>query len=239
MLFIAVFSFLFLSCAQSATNQCTTAKNCGECMMKGAECVWCFAPDFNDRSQGPEYRCAPKTLLKERGCPEDKMKFPQNKRKDIRIDEPKETDNKTVQLSPQEVELSLRPNLPYKMKFSFTQAKNYPVDLYHLTDLSYSMNKHLAAVSSQAKLIEKKMSSITKKFRMGFGAFVDKPVFPFIDPREKAMKNPCLDAALTTKTTDCDPPFGYKHVLGLTVDTRKFSEAINNTKVCILIIQIL
>ena len=44
-----------------------------------------------------------------------------------------------VQISPQKVRLKLRPNRTSKFTFGVIQAKQYPVDLYYLMDLSNSM----------------------------------------------------------------------------------------------------
>ena len=37
---------------------------------------------------------------------------------------------------------------PYKFSLSFKQAENYPVDLYYIMDLSYSMNDDKGKVAS-------------------------------------------------------------------------------------------
>ena len=45
-----------------------------------------------------------------------------------------------VQISPQKVKLKLRLNRPIKLNFKVIQAKQYPVDVYYLMDLSNSMS---------------------------------------------------------------------------------------------------
>ena len=47
---------------------------------------------------------------------------------------------KFVQISPQRVRLKLRRNVKKTVKFRVAHAKQYPVDLYYLMDLSNSMS---------------------------------------------------------------------------------------------------
>lgn len=72
------------------------------------------------------------------------------------------------------------------------QVEDYPVDLYYLMDLSYSMNDDLFRLRSLGKGLAEAMNRTTSNLRMGFGAFVDKPLSPYmyISPKE-AVKNPC------------------------------------------------
>lgn len=44
-----------------------------------------------------------------------------------------------VQIRPQHVKISLRVGQPFDMNMQYVQAKDYPVDLYYLMDLSKSM----------------------------------------------------------------------------------------------------
>lgn len=72
------------------------------------------------------------------------------------------------------------------------QVEDYPVDLYYLMDLSYSMNDDLFRLRTLGKGLAEAMNRTTSNLRMGFGAFVDKPLSPYmyISPKE-AVKNPC------------------------------------------------
>lgn len=75
---------------------------------------------------------------------------------------------------------------------SVKQVEDYPVDLYYLMDLSYSMRDDLDRLRTLGNEIAQTMGRTTSKLRMGFGAFVDKAVSPYmyIHPPE-AVENPC------------------------------------------------
>lgn len=62
------------------------------------------------------------------------------------------------------------------MKYS--QAKDYPVDLYYLMDLSASMEPYRDKLSKLGLQLAKAMKKLTSDFRIGFGSFVDKVVLP-------------------------------------------------------------
>lgn len=67
----------------------------------------------------------------------------------------------------------------YKMIFNYSQAEDYPVDLYFLMDLSSSMEDDKDKLSLLGDLLADTMNNITTNFRLGFGSFVDKVLMPF------------------------------------------------------------
>lgn len=73
------------------------------------------------------------------------------------------------------------------------QVTDYPVDLYYLMDLSYSMKDDLVNLRSLGNELAMAMGRTTSNLRMGFGAFVDKTLSPYMYMYpEDAIKNPCL-----------------------------------------------
>lgn len=89
-----------------------------------------------------------------------------------------------------------------KFNVTYRQAVDYPVDLYYLMDLSYSMKDDKQKLSELGDLLgmlslfvllaihlsvgdvsAERMRQITRNFRLGFGSFIDKKLMPFIDPR--------------------------------------------------------
>lgn len=75
---------------------------------------------------------------------------------------------------------------------SVKQVEDYPVDLYYLMDLSFSMKDDLERLRTLGNELAATMGRTTSNLRMGFGAFVDKTVSPYMYtyPAE-AVKNPC------------------------------------------------
>ncbi|KAF8564874.1 hypothetical protein P879_05328 [Paragonimus westermani] len=90
------------------------------------------------------------------------------------------------------------------------------------------MSDDLETVSHLTSDIVLTMRNVTKKLQMGFGAFVDKPVFPFVVPTPEYLRNPCLNVG--TKPLQCDPPFLFKHILSLTENFEEFKEKTQVTR---------
>lgn len=129
-----------------------------------------------------------------------------------------------AQLTPPNLKVSVRPHDTLTTEFVFQSLTDYPVDVYFLVDLSYTMRDDLETVSRLTKHIAESFTAVTKDLRMGFGAFVDKPVFPFVVPTKEALANPCL-SGVGVVDLHCDPPFLYKHILSLTGDLEQFEKA--------------
>lgn len=85
-----------------------------------------------------------------------------------------------VQVSPQRINLQLRARQSYSIWMHYTQAEDYPVDLYYLMDLSKSMEDDKDKLSALGDLLAETMRNITSNFRLGFGSFVDKVVMPYV-----------------------------------------------------------
>eukprot|EP00731_Ephydatia_muelleri_P035953 Em0183g3a len=87
----------------------------------------------------------------------------------------------------------LRPGDPLTVSVNVVSLPNAPLDLYILMDLSDSMAAPLATVKSISQLIAQQVSSITTNVRIGFGAFNDKPIYPY-SPQTPAGCLPGRDA---------------------------------------------
>lgn len=66
------------------------------------------------------------------------------------------------------------------MRVDYSQAVDYPVDLYYLMDLSKSMEDDKEKLSHLGDLLSDTMRNITSNFRLGFGSFVDKVLMPYV-----------------------------------------------------------
>lgn len=85
-----------------------------------------------------------------------------------------------VQVTPQRVKLSMRLGEEKALNFQYAQAKNYPIDMYYIMDLSASMENHREKLGKLGNKLAKTMAKITDNFRIGFGSFVDKVAMPFV-----------------------------------------------------------
>lgn len=66
------------------------------------------------------------------------------------------------------------------MTLKFQQTTDYPVDFYFLTDASNTMESLIRNdLVNIATTLSKKLYSLTKEVKFGFGTFVDKDIPPF------------------------------------------------------------
>uniref|UniRef100_A0A672JK18 Integrin beta n=1 Tax=Salarias fasciatus TaxID=181472 RepID=A0A672JK18_SALFA len=190
---------------------------CKQCLAVHPSCAWCLQEGVASSS-----RCDLKANLLASGCAPSALESPASR---LQVIEDRPLSNKAAgstqditQIKPQRLHITLRPG--ERGGGRVRQVEDYPVDLYYLMDLSYSMNDDLVRLRTLGKSLAEAMNRTTSNLRMGFGAFVDKPLSPYmyISP-EEAVKNPCYSI-----NTTCLPQFGYKHVLTLTEEVGRFTE---------------
>ncbi|XP_061082478.1 integrin beta-2 [Conger conger] len=208
-------------------EQCpkTVINSCGDCIKSGPFCRWCKQLNFTKQGESSTIRCDTREALRLRGCQEGDIVSPENSKtlvKNLPLTASSTSDREPVQLRPQEIKLELRPGLPYTFELKFKRAQDYPVDLYYLMDLSYSMNDDLQNVKNLGKELLRTLRKITSRARIGFGSFVDKTVLPFTNTNPQKLRKPCPDTE-----TFCQAPFGYKHVLSLTSDQNEFNKRVS------------
>ncbi|KAM9252702.1 integrin beta-2 [Dugong dugon] len=181
-------------------------------MELGPGCAWCQKMNFTELGEPDSVRCNTRQQLLMKGCPADDIVDPRSlaEAQDNPAGEGK-------QLSPQSVMLYLRPGQAAMFNVTFQRAEGYPIDLYYLMDLSYSMLDDLKNVKKLGGDLLKALNEITKSGRIGFGSFVDKTVLPFVNTHPEKLKNPCPD-----KKEACQPPFAFRHVLKLTDNSNQF-----------------
>lgn len=100
-------------------------------------------------------RCNSVQNLIDNGCAANQVVNPQSNIRTIAsepfVEADEETDN--IQLRPQEVEIRIRPHSKAVFDVTFKQAVDYPVDLYYLMDLSYSMKDDKEKLSQLGDLL--------------------------------------------------------------------------------------
>ncbi|CAM4704850.1 integrin beta-3 [Caretta caretta] len=219
---------LALCAAGLQGNICTTrgVNSCKQCLAVSPLCAWCFQEGLG---QGTP-RCDLKKNLLQNGCTQDFIEYPVSSM-EILEDKPLSNTGSgqtvTTQMSPQKIELHLRPDDSRNFSVQVRQVEDYPVDIYYLMDLSNSMKDDLHNIQSLGTKLATEMRKLTSNLRIGFGAFVDKPISPYmyISPQE-AIDNPCYEIHQT-----CLPMFGYKHVLTLTDEVTRFNEEVRKQSV--------
>ncbi|GAB6024644.1 hypothetical protein CHUAL_009784 [Chamberlinius hualienensis] len=198
-------------------TSCASRRTCSECITADPLCGWCSQQDYD--SVFP--RCDDITTLFQRSCQESNVVAPYSAysiTKDLPLSHTSTTEGgkTTVQIKPQKIRLKLRPHEEKKFNISFRQAKNYPVDLYYLMDLTRSMQDDKEILAILGEKLVTTMRSITTNFRMGFGSFVDKVVMPYVDTHPPKLKNPCPD------NYTCEAPYGFRNHMSLSNDTNEF-----------------
>ncbi|XP_032831479.1 integrin beta-1-B-like isoform X1 [Petromyzon marinus] len=232
---LAVTLLASLSLAQQEShNECLSrnAKSCGECIQVGSRCAWCTMSNFTGVGESNSARCDYAENLKERRCDERHVESPRGEVRVLRNTPVSDQGTKLppeniTQLAPQHVRLTLRAGQPQKFNLTFKRAADYPVDLYYLMDLSYSMNDDLENVKKLGTELQQRMKEITSEFRIGFGSFVDKTVMPYISTTPKKMRKPCS----TGPDEVCTEPFSYRNVLPLTNNGSQFNELVSQQKI--------
>lgn len=208
----------------SNKNPCHSSKaqkSCGACIAAHKDCGWCVSPLYEKENR---LRCDTYENHARGKCDTDQIQFPETAT--LNVDDfdvrDGETPEEAIQIQPQKVRVSLRPNHPLRIPLIFRQAENYPVDLYYLMDLSNSMEDDKENLAELGTDIATQMKTITKNFRLGFGSFVDKVVSPFVSTVPKKLESPCFQ---------CVSPYGFKNQLKLDLETEKFAQQVKAARV--------
>ncbi|XP_064140241.1 integrin beta-7 isoform X4 [Loxodonta africana] len=207
----------------SLLGSCQPAPSCQQCILSHPSCAWCKQLNFTASGEAEERRCAGREELLARGCPLEELEEPRS-RQEVLQDYPFSQGARgegTVQLAPQRVRVMLRPGEPQRLQVRFLRAEGYPVDLYYLMDLSYSMKDDLEQVRQLGHDLLLRLQEVTHSVRIGFGSFVDKTVLPFVSTVPSKLRHPC-----PTRLEPCQPPFSFHHVLSLTTEAKVFEREV-------------
>lgn len=221
-LFVYVFLLAGPSCA--AQDICTSKATCSSCITAASNCAWCKLQDRNLRStsrcnslENIRNICPPNDIVN----PEANVSTTENKP----LNKPGDPISQMVQLAPQRLTMKIRPNSPQNITIRFRQAQDYPVDLYYLMDLSYSMNDDKSNLERLGNKLGQSMASITRNFRLGFGSFVDKTVPPYIQIQPEYLDNPCYP------NNYCKPAYGFINNMPLNNDTTLFQREVQDSAI--------
>uniref|UniRef100_A0A8C1EKK5 Integrin beta n=1 Tax=Cyprinus carpio carpio TaxID=630221 RepID=A0A8C1EKK5_CYPCA len=203
------------------------ALSCDECLQLGPRCAWCTLQNFTDFFSINE-RCDTPEALLQKGCSGKFVEFPVTNVKVLKDQGLGKSANHTnvSYVAPQKMRLQLRPGSQLTFQIQVQEPEDHPVDIYYLMDLSASMIDDLKMIKDLGSMLSKEMATLTSKFRLGFGSFVEKPVLPFIKITHEELANPCRSVDY-----ECLPTFGYRHLLSLTSSIDKFNEIISKQQV--------
>lgn len=113
---------------------------------------------------------------------------------------------------------------PKSFKMRFKPAQNYPLDLYYLMDLTWSMKAHQERLVGMGEQLGSSLLNLTSNYRVAFGSFADKPIMPYIWPGHE--ENPCAPEQFT-----CEPTYVFRHRLNFTSNTNEFIEGVQKSNV--------
>lgn len=170
-------------------------------------CSWCISyPPTTNLS-----RCYSSidTMCEEREDPSATIKFRNSMEQEVLV-------------TPQRVELNLRVGQPQSFDFTVQPVTGYPVDLYFLVDFSASLKPFIATMKNLSRELADSLSNFTDHYAVGLGAFVDKPVKPFINTHPDFIDSPC---------DGCNRAFSFLNLLNLTNDTSKLVDALSAIEV--------
>nr|XP_050851498.1 integrin beta-PS-like [Vespula vulgaris]XP_050851499.1 integrin beta-PS-like [Vespula vulgaris] len=221
-LFFLPFVIILVSAEQKDPDSlCASQETCGKCLQT-SKCVWCSTNAFG--MNGQIVRCVTRDKFRREGnlwCKRSDVVDIANTMtilENLPLSSSK--GQNPIQLQPQRIKLRLRRDEEHRIILKYSQAEDYPVDLYYLMDLSATMEKYKEKLSELALKLEEAMRKLTSNFLLGFGSFVDKVVLPMSNTHPKWLENPCYTGSRSLKF--CAPSYGFKHELSLTDNVTLF-----------------
>ncbi|XP_067007319.2 integrin beta-PS isoform X2 [Anabrus simplex] len=198
---------VLLQCLAVYTEDaCSIRGSCKECIST-PNCYWCSHPV---KGEANDVHCIDKSKAVEGWCSDDS-------KEEYHTEYHEEEKETSSQIQPQKSRLKLRLGEEYNIKIRFVKARDYPVDLYYLLDLSQSMRAHKEKLSSLGDDLTKAMKNLTSNFRLGFGSFVDKITMPYVSTVPDKLKHPCQG---------CAPPYSFKNHMPLDINTTLFKHRV-------------
>ena len=172
--FISTIVIQLSSQQSTSSSTCSGHTTCGACI-SSKDCRWCSKEGYKSS------RCA--KIGEHRDCSGQINEPNPSKTVKLQDDALAETTGSSEKdltlVKPQRVQVTLTPNQPATVDIQFKQAVDYPVDLYYLMDLSYTMKNDQKTLIKVSKTLANEMKSITSDFKLGFGSFVDKVILPY------------------------------------------------------------
>lgn len=231
--FVSLIACVIISSVKSYMSEetkvlrlCVPQNSCESCLEAHDACAWCSDWSYSNSTLGKP-RCNLPERLKAFGCPITEIRRAPSEYVEYIKDEDFQDvlrNQLPVQLKPQKVQVKLRPNSRMEIDLQYRPAKNYPLDLYYLMDLTWSMKDDKDTLVALGWKMAHTLGTFTTNFRLGFGSYADKPLMPFIFPGHE--DNPCKSEHAT-----CAPLYSFRHHLALTADVNQFVRKVNTSDV--------
>ncbi|KAH8378296.1 hypothetical protein KR093_010628, partial [Drosophila rubida] len=196
--------------------------SCDRCLDTHIDCAWCTDKTYQVRS-----RCLSRATLLHFNCSEENI-YENQPQLDLLLDRPlkdyETRDEQAVQVKPQRASLKLVKGHTQRLRLSYRAARNNPLDLYVLMDLTWTMRNDKDTLEQLGAELTQTLHNLTDNYRLGFGSFADKPAMPMIMPHLR--DNPCA-----AEREKCEPTYGFRHHLQLTEDVQAFTAAVASSKI--------
>ncbi|XP_015842615.1 integrin beta-4 isoform X1 [Peromyscus maniculatus bairdii] len=210
-------AMLSASLPGNVANRCKKAqvKSCTECIRVDKSCAYCTDELFKER------RCNTQAELLAAGCRGESVLVMESSL-DITENTQIDTTLHRSQVSPQGLQVRLRPGEERNFVFKVFEPQESPMDLYILMDFSNSMSDDLDNLKQMGQNLARILRQLTSDYTIGFGKFVDKVSVPQTDMRPEKLKEPWPNS---------DPPFSFKNVISLTESVEEFLDKLQGERI--------
>eukprot|EP00117_Sycon_ciliatum_P023626 scpid49462/ scgid3434/ Integrin beta-5 len=193
---------------------CSEANSCSECLDVHPACQWC-----SDRTLA--YVNTPRCSNDTRNCT-NATQLHSEPLVLVRA-EPISDD---VEVSPQLVTAKMRAGDTMKLQVQLRRAPNYPLDVYYLMDHTLSFESDLQVLQNDAEAIVSSVKLASRNARLGFGAFVDKPIQPYVitQPQSNELRPVKMCA-------NCTLPYAFENAVPLNDNETKFVNGLTGRRI--------
>ena len=176
-------------------ESCSVLTSCDDCIAT-AGCIWCSNLSYPSTSS----QCFEDTNNLSLNTCSDSLENPMNE-----VDYVDRVLNNTNQVSLESIDLLLKVGNPESFNVLVKGAEDFPLDLYLLMDFSGSFRNDLLTVQSIAPELFTSLFNVSTQFRVGFGAFVDKPVPPYASVTQIGNGEDELNCGTSLVPLTCSP----------------------------------
>jgi hypothetical protein len=214
-------------------DKCSGYSNCSECISSDPDCQWCPYEPGETSVIGSRCRLRGENPL----CPVE-IQDPQPNITELE----NEDFGDTVQRRPQKLKLQLRRGQPKNFTLRFRAARNFPLDVYFLLDVTGSFSQRFrTTVTPLAADLLAALSDISEQYAVAFGGFADKRAIPYSFPSQDPMTYQetaamstdyvCTDRSISN-LADCNPTISFRHTTNFSqLEGDQLTEVLENISI--------